>query len=181
MHLYCSLLTVPFSLSPSPQSHCTSPFPHSPFLFCDPPSEQQPSVWPRGRIIHWRMVAMDFYLCNSIILIIQTIATYLLGDINCNFWNFLLLHNVSFELLFHFLYFFILSLFHQEESILGCPESSMDMTGPVHLLASLCHGCAQTFEDHTSGSKGLFSEATLFLQKRTLQISTWGIPCLWVM
>lgn len=126
----------PFSLNPSPRSPCTSPFPHSSFVFCGPPRERQPTVWPWCEIIHWRMVAMDF-LCNSIILIIQTTATYLLDNINCNFWNFLLLHIVSFEMLFHFLYFALLSV-PSSRIYPRCPESSMDVTGPVHLSAPLC-------------------------------------------
>lgn len=75
------------------------------------------------------------------------------------------LHDVSFSLLFHYLCIFLLSLFYPAESILRCPESSMHVTEPIHLLAPLCQGSAQTFEDHTSGSNHPFSEATSFSRK----------------
>lgn len=95
----------------------------------------------------------DFY---SFILFVQITPTCLLDYISYNFWNFLLSAGYLLFIVAILLYVFLLSLFHPAESILRCKETSMDVTGPIRLLAPLCPVRAQAVEDHTSGSRNYF-------------------------
>lgn len=163
---------------------CT-PAPHCPSLPCHPSAQALPHIhaflrclwpskltatvlWPWGQgegIIHWSTrwlwFGFFFYFFTYTILIVQIIVTYLPDDINCEFGNFLLSAQCLLFPVAPLLCVFLLFV----------PESSVGVTGPAHLSAPLCPGSTQTFEDHTSGSKGLFSGAISCLQKRILHTS----------